>query len=832
MKVITSLRIFTLIGLMISQWNGFTQSNLLDEVDLSYYLPETEYDENIPSPKEFLGYEIGEWYVNHDRQLAYMELLAELSDRVTITKYAETYERRQLAYLTITSEKNQGRIDEILENHKKLSDPYSNEKVDVTNMPLVLYQGYSIHGDEASGGNAALLVAYYLAAGKSEQVKKTLDNLVILFDPCYNPDGFQRYASWVNSTRDMMFVTDPNDINHNEPWPTGRTNHYWFDLNRDWLLLTHPESQGRIDVFQKWNPNVLTDHHEMGKNSTFFFQPGVPSRTNPLTPQINQDITEGIADYHGQHLDSIGAAYFSKERFDDFYYGKGSTYPDGQGCIGILFEQATSEGILQETDNGLLSWPFSIRNQVVTSLSTHKACVEMRDSILLYQHDFYKERLAKSKKKDRYGYIINIPDLWKRERFKNIVESHKIIISQNTENIEVDGKKFPAKSSLIIGSDQRQTTLIESIFEERTSFTDSIFYDVSTWNFPHAFNADFAEIPRNVSLNLGESIVAPKTNRFNKEAYHCVIPWSNYMAPSLAYQLTNNGILVERATKDIADDYLNINAGDLILDLPKMESSNSALLRKLIKENDIEAKYINKSIQELKSNHIDTIQQISLALITGEGTNAYEVGDNYFQLDYRWKIPVTKFDINQLGRSNLDRYTHIIFADGRYSFDEVVNNKLNEWIEKGGTLILMRRAIQIAENANWISLENKSDNDPKSLKDSGGQVIGGAIFNTKIDLNDPLMFGYKSDNLPIFKKGTQWYQTPLSPAIKTVGSYTENPLLCGYASIHNKEKSSNSTSVMRMSKGEGNLIMLVDNPNFRGFWYGGSTLFANCIFFK
>src|SRR5690606_10895834 len=179
--------------------------------------------------------------------------------------------------------------------------------LNIADMPAVFYIGFSIHGNEPSGVNAGLLMAYHLAAAQGPEIEKQLANTVILFDPCYNPDGMQRFSSWVNSTRSKMISADPFDVEHNEAWPGSRFNHYWFDLNRDWLVAQHPESQARIKTFHRWKPNVLTDHHEMGTNATFFFQPGVPSRTHPFTPPENFQLKKRMGEYHARALDALGS---------------------------------------------------------------------------------------------------------------------------------------------------------------------------------------------------------------------------------------------------------------------------------------------------------------------------------------------------------------------------------------------------------------------------------------------------------------------------------------------------------------------------------------------
>jgi Zinc carboxypeptidase len=291
--------------------------------DLGYYLPKgVTYDPAIPTPEQVIGHKVGEWHVTHDRLVQYMRAVDQASDRVTLKDIGKTYEGRPQVVLTITSPANQGRIESIRTEHLKLSDPDKSSSVNTAEMPTVLWIGCSIHGNEASGANASLLGLYYLAAAKGPEIDELLSRTVVLLDPSFNPDGLQRFSTWVNSHKSISGVSDPNHREFSEAWPGGRFNHYWFDLNRDWLPAQHYESRNRLNIFHDWKPNILTDHHEMGTNATFFFQPGEPARVNGNTPKRNQELTGEIATYHAKHLDKIGSLYFTKEGYDDFYYGK------------------------------------------------------------------------------------------------------------------------------------------------------------------------------------------------------------------------------------------------------------------------------------------------------------------------------------------------------------------------------------------------------------------------------------------------------------------------------------------------------------------------------
>ncbi|MEP2024087.1 M14 metallopeptidase family protein, partial [Reichenbachiella sp.] len=459
------------------------------QTSLNYYLPsKTELNPNIPTPKSIIGHEVGEWHISHDKLVQYMYALAKASDRIEIEEYARSHENRPLLTLKISSPDNIQNLEKLRQEHLQLSDFNLSKNLDLNNMPLVAYLGYSIHGNEPSGSNAALLVAYYLAAAQGAEIEEWLKNTIILLDPSYNPDGLNRFASWVNSKKSLNLVTDPNNIEQNEPWPSGRTNHYWFDLNRDWLPVQHPESKGRVQQFHQWKPNVLTDHHEMGSNGTYFFQPGIPSRNNPLTPSKTYELTQKIADYHAKALDEIGSLYYSKESFDDFYVGKGSSYPDVNGGIGILFEQASARSHAQQSDNGVLTFPFAIKNHLTTSLSTLKAANELKSEILTHQQNFYTEIPSLADQDDIKGYVFSAAnDHNKLKAFISILDIHQIEVFRLNQKFG----SFNTSNSFIIPLKQNQNRMMKALFESRTAFQDSLFYDVSAWTLPLAFDLEY-----------------------------------------------------------------------------------------------------------------------------------------------------------------------------------------------------------------------------------------------------------------------------------------------------------------------------------------------------
>ena len=481
---------------------GLTPAAATAGIDLPALLgdPELTYDPAVAAPAAELGFEPGDWHVRPDQVVSYMERLAATSKRVRLDVQGYTHERRPQILLTVSSPANLARLDRILSRHRELSEPTAGAtpEEDLDGLPVVVWLGYSVHGNEASGANAALLVAYHLAAAESRQVEELLEDTVVLLDPMLNPDGLGRFAQWVNQHRGSQPVGAPASREHQEPWPGGRTNHYWFDLNRDWLLLQHPESRARVATLQRWRPNVVADFHEMGSESTFFFQPGVPSRKNPLTPDENVRLTAEIARHHAAALDRLGRLYYTEETFDDFYYGKGSTYPDVQGAVGILFEQASVRAHARDTAaHGRREFTFAVENQLLTSLSTLEGAARTREELLAHQARFYRQAREQASGSPLAGWVFGAPgDPASGHEMLEILAAHGVEALRLAAPLSVDGRRFAPGEAWWVPADQRQFLLAKSLFEAPVEFPDTTFYDVSTWNLPMAMGLPWAAVPR------------------------------------------------------------------------------------------------------------------------------------------------------------------------------------------------------------------------------------------------------------------------------------------------------------------------------------------------
>jgi hypothetical protein len=814
------------------------------QTSLSYYFPETaSFDASIPTPESILGFQVGDWHVSHDKLIEYCKALAAASDRVHISFTGKTYEERPLVLLTITSKENHSNLENIRKEHLKISDVGKNKQLDLQKMPVIIYQGFSVHGNEPSGANSALLYAYFLAASTSNEVEEQLQNTVVLLDPCLNPDGFQRFAYWANTNKSEQLNTDVNNREFREVWPGGRTNHYWFDLNRDWLPVQLPESNARINIFHQWLPNISTDHHEMGSNSTYFFQPGIQSRVHPLTPLENQKLTKEIGNFYAKSLDKIGSLYFTEEQFDDFYFGKGSTYPDINGGIGILFEQASSRGHTRETSNGLLTFSFTIKNQLTTAISTIDAANVLRPELLNYQKDFYINSKKVASKDDVKSFVFSEEkDKSRLFEFANILKKHKIAVY----HLKSDINEFQKEHSLIVPTNQKNYKTIKAIFEKRTSFTDSLFYDISGWTFPLSFNLKYKELK--TSQNIGQKL--EETQVFNgkvtaKSNYAYLMEWHDYYSPKVLFKLLKSGLRVKFSMKQFSLEGNNYDYGTLLIPVQNQTLSSNKLydfLTTVVKESNVIINGVETGLTEgidLGSNQFRVINTPKVAVIVGSGISSYDAGEVWHLFDQKYEMPLTKIDTDYLRNVDLSKYSTIILPNARrLELRENTIKKLKDWVNNGGVLIGYKNAVKWLSNQKFIGLEYKqvkvkatSVTFEQRRDFSGAQVIGGAIFNTKIDRSHPINFGISSATLPMFRR-TKLFIKPDESSYNNPIQYTENPLLSGYISKPNLEALKGTVPFQVKRLGKGKVIVFTDNTNFRAFWYGTNKLLMNAVFFN
>ena len=816
------------------------------QVDLSYYLGDTSnYNQSIPTPESIIGHQVGEFHVSHDKLSHYVQEVSKNSDRVKLVNRGKTYENRTSWLMIITSESNHSRLEEIRKNHLELSNS-KNKNIDVTNMPIVVYQGFSVHGDEPSGTNASLPLIYHLLASNSEETKELLNDVVILLDPSLNPDGLQRFSQWANSNKNQSLNPDNNDREYNQYWPRARTNHYWFDLNRDYLPNQLIESNFKIQTYTEWLPNIMTDHHEMGTNSSFFFQPGVPERKNPLISDLNQDLTREIATYHEEALNEIGSLYYSEESFDDFYFGKGSTYPDANGGIGILFEQGSSRGHIQESENGIITFPFTIKNQLATAFSTLKAAKNMRIKLLNYMKNFFDDQIDLNSKRTKNIVFGKLKDESTVYHLADILKSHKIKFNSISKDIVINGKKYLKDNSYIVPMNQPKRTLIEAMFYTQTKFKDSLFYDVSSWTLPLAFNINYDYTDGLSQSNISslidnevDDLIKPNGMIDNKSDYAYIFEPHDYYTQAAIYKILDEGLRVKTATRKFSIKGKDYDYGTYMIPVQNQELSSDEiyeLLSKISLDHNVDFESHSTGITDgidFGSNNFAIVRQPKIGLIVGDGVRSYDAGEIWHLLDTRYDIPISKLDVGNLGYIDLNKYSHIILAD--YSGRRINSDQIKEYVDNGGNLIAYRNSIRwVSDNLNEIELlsndlvaEDVAFDERQAFY--GAQQTGGAIFKSKIDKSHPINYGIESNTLPLFRNSNV-YMSKDKQSFNNPILYTNDALMSGYVSEENLSLLKKSSPFKLVRRGRGKILLMTDNTNFRAFWFGTNRILLNMLF--
>ncbi|TBW26789.1 M14 metallopeptidase family protein [Gramella sp. KN1008] len=819
-----------------------------------YYFPEgMTFDESIPSPAEFLGYEIGEWHTRHARMVSYMERLAEVSPKAQIQTIGYTHEKRPQIILTITSEENLSNLEKIRTEHLAHANPEQPEG-DVENMPVIVHLGYNVHGNEPSSTEVSMLVAYYLLAAIDPKLNDYLKNAVFHIEPALNPDGRDRHTTWVNSNKGNPPVSDPWDREHNESWPSGRTNHYWFDLNRDWLPLTQVESKNRVAFYHKWLPNMVTDYHEMGSSSTYFFEPTKKyGSENPIVPRFNYDTLNSIfAKYHQESLDEIGSLYFTGERFDNSYPGYGSTYPDLHGALGIVYEQASSRGHVQRTGTENITFPFSIRNHLRTSLATIEACVENKAMLLKWQRKFFsdiREKGLKERKVHIYGNE-NDPDV--THMFTRLLLDHQIEVYNIEEEIKAENKIYKPGSAYAVPEGQVQNLMVKSIFDNVTTFTDSVFYDTSAWSMALAYGIDNTEIS-SAKFEPGSRIkpedIKPDIKIPSQSKYAYIIDWSQFGAPAALYFLLKNEVNVKTAFKPFSiqtgKERKEFGYGSLMIPVVDQSMESEELYDLIMEASQKVELRIDPVVSgrsqfgiDLGSPEFKNVELPRVVMLTGEGTSGYEAGEIWFMADTYLKMPITKVDKSDFKRLPLKDYDVLIMVSGNY--EDLDPERIKSWVNNGGTLITQRTASEWVINKELVEIElRKQEQEKDSLlrinyarSDNyyGSRAIGGSFYKADLDITHPIGFGYEDRQLSIYKNSTVFLKPGKDPFNK-VAVFTRAPYLSGYIHSDNLELIKGSAAILARQKGRGSVVMFSDNPNFRAMMLETHKLFVNAVFF-
>lgn len=843
-------KLASFVLLFIAALNSFAQND--------YYFGNQQLNSKIPTPEQFFGFPIGSSLARYDKVVEYFRLLEKSSDRAKLEVFGTTYENREQVALIITTPENLKNLETIRQNHLKLVDPKSSVS-NFSDQKVIVHLGYNVHGGEIAGTEASILAAYYFVAANDAETIKNLGETVIFIEPALNPDGRDRAASYFNTFKSTPPVADPNDIEHAGGFTPHRGNHFWTDLNRDWFPLTHVESKARIDYYHKWYPNIYSDYHEMGGNSTYYFEPSKPRSTwNHTIPEETYSVLNPfLAKYFSESLDKIGSLYYTKEDFDNISPIYGSTYPDFQGGVGTTLEVGSTSGIEIETEVGVRKFSRNIKDNLVTSIITLKAAVEGKDLLLKHQKDFFSSALSLANKQgDRYVVFGDKKDKNLNKLFVEYLLSHKIEVYELSSKFSQGGKEFEPGSAYVAPFSQGQYRILNAVFEENTNFVDSIFMDITAWSTGHGFGIPFVKTKGAVSQG-SKVTTAPqitKTGVSAKSDYAYIFDYTDFFASKALYYLLDKGIVVKAAYKDFAitsstGEQKKFGKGAIVIPVEYQNVSSDDLF-KIVNDaaqlTNIEVVGVTTGFStdgiDLGSNNIKKVDKPVVATIVGDGINWTDVGETWFLLGNRLNIPLTKIEASSADRVNLNRYTAIVLTDGNYrGLSQNFISKLQQWVSDGGTLITAKGASKWAIDnkiATGFLPDTIGQKKPESKRldysaqrdVEGPQRIGGAIFEADLDITNPLAFGLQSRNVYAIKAGNYILPRPKSN-YATLLQLTSKPQISGFLTKKNLEQLKNAPLVVFENKGRGTIVLFGESPTFRGYWLSTGRLLTNAIFF-
>jgi len=796
--------------------------------------------QNIKSPSEFLGYELGTQFTRHYEVVDYYEYLAEVAnDRVKLTEYGQTNERRPLVLAYVSSADNISNLETIRAEHLKSTEGESKAS------KAIVWLSYNVHGNESVSTEASMQTTYELLTSKSDY----LENTIVIIDPCINPDGRDRYSNWYNQYKNVPHQIDPNSKEHHEGWWNGRSNHYMFDLNRDWAWLTQVESKKRIKFYNKWMPHVHVDFHEQGVNDPYYFAPAAEPYHEVIT-KFQIDFQKTIGKNHAKYFDANGWFYFTKERFDLFYPSYGDTYPTYNGAIGMTYEQGGSgrAGLGIITRNGdTLTLKDRIAHHQTTGLSTVEVAANNVAKLNTEFKKFYQPKNYKYK-----SYVLN-GGKDKINALAKLLSHHEIEYGSGTSGTvkgfnyktNTQGSLKMNENSLVVSTNQKKSTMVKVLFEPNAKLSDSLTYDITAWSLPYAYGLDAIASTTNIS---GTNYTTPtKQNlKLNKNTYAYITKWNSMEDARFLANLLKEGIKVRTSYSPFTVEGKSFERGSLIItktDNKNHKDFTGTLQKVLIANSAIQLTAVNTGFvdsgKDFGSSYIQMLKPPKIAVLSGEPTSTYRFGEIWHFFEQQLHYPLTVLDSDYFNRIDLSEYDTLILPGGWYGsfFKEDQLSKLKEWVSNGGNLIAMGGAIKAINGEKGFRIKaKKMPNDSTEInpmphenwqRESIKNAITGAIFKVKVDNTHPLAYGYNQEYFTL-KLGNDSYDYLDSG--NAVYLETNTKPVSGFAGIEAQKRIGKSLVFGAESYGSGNVVYMVDNPLFRGFWENGKLFFANALF--
>ncbi|MEM0517361.1 M14 family metallopeptidase [Aequorivita flava] len=800
----------------------------------------------LKSPSEFLGYEIGTQFSRHANVVSYFEHLAANSEMVQYSDYGKTNERRRLTYAVISSKENLNNLEQIrTDNLKKIGIIIGS----ATPEKAIVWLSYNVHGNEASSSEAAMNTAYKLITEHGDW----LENTVIIMDPNVNPDGRDRYVNWYNQVKASPYNSSRDAVEHNEPWPGGRPNHYLFDLNRDWMWASQVETQQRLKIYNQWMPHIHVDFHEQFINNPYYFAPGAEPYHSIITP-FQREFQTKIGKNNAKYFDDNGWLFFTRESFDLLYPSYGDTYPLFMGAIGMTYEQAghgmAGLGIIN--DEAIeLTLIDRVAHHTTTGLSTIEVASQQAASLNAEFGKFFKNENLKYKSFVLKGNPDNLKAL------THMLDRHQIKYGYATGGKVTgfnytDNKKgtIDAAGALVVSTNQPKGKMVQVLFEPNAALSTPLTYDITAWSLPYAYGLDAVATTSLLPANTEAPAIAA-VNVASPTAAGYIAKWNSLQDAEFLSALLQQNIKVRFSENELSFGGNNFGRGSLII--TRSDNKNNANFDKTITEiaNKMGRQlYASPTsfadrLTDFGSQYVHLIKNKKIAILQGEGTSSLSYGALWHFFETQLKYPITAINTGDIGKIQWSDYDVLVLPNGNYNSilnDDVFKN-IETWIADGGKVVAIGSALKVFENKDGFELKKNETEESKKESDSLGNMtpyaqremestknfITGSIYKIGLDNTHPLAFGY-GDTYYTLKLGSHSYKF-LNDGYN-VGYINDKPeSVSGFSGENAKNKLSNSIVFAEAKKGRGSVIYMVDDVSFRSFWQNGKLFLANAVFF-
>ena len=858
---------------------------------------DSEYNNEIPTFNQVLGYDVGEKITSYPDMLRYFETLERAAPKqVKLFEYGRTWEGRKLIYAAIGNSDNIANLDDFADKMQKLSDPRITDNKAaqqlIDQLPSSVWLGYGVHGNEISSTDAAMMTAYHLLAAPTEPTnRKILKNTLVFIDPLQNPDGRSRFTSRYYATVGLEHSNDRLSAEHNEPWPSGRSNHYLFDMNRDWLAITQPETAGRIKAMNHYRPLVVIDLHEMGGDSSYYFSPAAQP-FNPHMTKTQIDNMTAIGRNNGKHFDHYGFDYFTREVFDAFYPGYGDSWPTFYGASASTYEVSSSRGeVFKKKTGKTLTYKNTVQRHFIASISTAEGVADNHSKLLNDYYNYQKSAIkeGKNNKKSRVYILPNKRNIAGGHRLATLMAQHDVEVKQADKAFKLCGKTYQA-GAYLIDSAQPKGRFVKTTFSKQVDMAKDFIkeqerlrarkledeiYDVTGWSLPLMFDVDVDTCGKTVKveshlIKKGDKLVGNVINPNATVAY--IVPWGDMAAGRFLTAALQQNIIVKSADKAfVLENEYKFSAGTLIIEKRSNDDELATKIAQIAKESGAQVQGVNSSWvtqgPSFGSSHTVTMTAPKIAMAWDEPVSSLSAGNTRFVIERQFNYPVTAIRINTLKKADLSNYHVLILPAGDYkeTLGKRDADNIKQWVKRGGVLITLGSATKFAAEHDIALLDVKrerayKDNKEAKLKPSKAgtkasmvdgllikdraelvsisenekdnpDYVAGVLANINVDQEHWLTAGVH-EKLTAIALGNDIY-TPIKLASgKNLAWFSdaENVLASGYLWEENKKQLAFKPYLIHQPMGEGMVIAFTQEPTTRAYLDGLNIMLMNTIF--